>query len=69
MLAIFLSFLKTSNFLCLTLDGLKEANKANEYDIKSLENTREAVRKALKVEPDPTAKTLVERIAELKLKK
>lgn len=48
---------------------LKECNserEANAYDVRQLENTREAVRNALSVEPDPTDETLVKAIDKLK---
>ena len=47
---------------------LKECNserECNSHDVRQLENTREAVRKALGVEPDPTDETLVKKIEEL----
>ena len=53
---------KTIRSLRLKLKEAVDEIEANEHDVKTLENTREAVRKALGVEPDPTAETLVEEI-------
>ena len=57
---------KTIRSLRLKLKEAVDEIEANEHDVKTLENTREAVRKALGVEPDPTAETLVKKIEELK---
>ena len=47
---------------------LKEENKANRIDVDNLSKLREAVRKELGCEPDPTQETIIKAIKELKEK-
>ena len=48
---------------------LEEKNEANRIDVDNLSKLREAVRKELGCEPDPTQETIIKAIKELKAQK